>query len=649
MLHYRILGKLGQGGMGDVYLAEDIALGRKVALKFLREDLQADKAARKRFVGEARSAAALDHPYICHVYEAGEADGKPYIAMEYVEGRTLRDLLIRTTPTLDDALRIAIEVAEALEHSHEKGLLHRDLKPANIMLAPRGHAKVMDFGLAKRLCVEKEGEEASTISALTEQGCPVGTLAYMSPEQIRGQELDARSDIFSFGAVLYEMLAGIHPFKRESGMETLGAIQRDDPPPLARFVPKASDLLLHAVIKMLAKNPEHRYQSMHEVGTDLKEILRGSVASPQSRFAISRPIRLLRPAWLAAALLLLVFPIAALSWWIMEAYFKSPAKALAFQERDWILITDFTNTTGDAVFDASLDTAMAISIQQSKYVNVFPRSRVQQVLNRMRRENVQKIEETLGKEIAVREGIKGLLVCAIGKIGLEYMLTAQLLDPKSSAAVYSNSVRATSKEQVLDALEKLANDIREQLGESLGNITSQSLPLPQATTSSLEALKAFAGSYRASGIETRKLLLQAVELDPDFALAHANLGMQYYMGGEPESGEEHFKKAVGLMDRLTLKEKLWIRAIVADWRGEREQGIENYKTYLAQYPDDSLGWFRLGYTCLITGKHASAVEAFDRVLKLDPRESAAFINIASAYNGMDKRKDGSPTMKKRSR
>jgi serine/threonine protein kinase/tetratricopeptide (TPR) repeat protein len=626
--------------MGEVYLAEDTDLGRKVALKFLSEELEADEAARKRFVREARSAAALDHPYICQVHEAGEEDGKPYIAMEYVEGKTLKDMLVSTPPSPEETIRIAIEVAEALELAHEKGLVHRDLKPANIMLARKGHAKVMDFGLAKRFSTEEEAGEAITTTAITEQGAPVGTVAYMSPEQIKGLKIDARSDIFSFGTVLYEMLAGIHPFKRNASTETLGAILSDDPPPLARYVPKATELLLHSVGKMLAKDPDQRYQSMHEIRTDLQEILQGSTAAVQTGSGVKPPfLRLLRPAWLAAAMLLLAFSVAGLSWWLMETYFKSPAAALAFEERDWILITDFDNTTGETVFDGSLDTAMAVSIQQSRYVNVFPRNRVQQVLARMRRENVKKIDEGLGKEIAVREGIRGLLVCGIGKIGDEYLLTAQLVDPRSSATVYSQAARAAGKHEVLEALEKLANDIRGQLGESLSNIASKNIPLPQATTSSLEALKAFAQSTRTSGMEGRRLLMQAVELDPDFAMAHANLGVQFYTNGESEKGEAHFKKAVGLMDRLTMREKLWIRAVVADWRGEREQGIETYKAYLAQYPDDNMAWFRLGYTCLITSRPAEAVEAFQRVLNLDARESSAFLNIATAYNTMNKDED----------
>ncbi|MFZ0430374.1 MAG: tetratricopeptide repeat protein, partial [Acidobacteriota bacterium] len=282
---------------------------------------------------------------------------------------------------------------------------------------------------------------------------------------------------------------------------------------------------------------------------------------------------------------------------------------------------------------------MTVSIQQSRYVNVFPRNRIRQVLTRMRREDVGKIDESLGKEIAVREGIRGLLVCGIGRIGEEYLLTAQLVDPRTSSTVYSGAARASGKDEVLGALEKLANDVRGQLGESLGSIVSENLPLPQATTSSLEALKAFAQSSRAHGTESKSLLLQAVELDPDFALAHVNLGMLYYSGGEAVQGEEHFKKAVSLMDRLTIREKLWIRAIVADWRGDREQGIEKYRTYLAQYPDDTYAWFRLGYSYLITSRSDEAIEAFQRVLTLDPRESAAVLNIATAYNAMNRNEE----------
>ena len=272
--HYKILRKLGQGGMGEVYLADDIRLERKVAVKVLPDELQLDEMARKRFLREAKAAAALDHPYICHIHEVGETDGKLFIVMEYVEGQTFKEKISRGPLPLNKALQAAVEIAEALERAHEKGIIHRDLKPANIMVAAGGHLKVMDFGLAKQL-VRPEGMDTQekTLTALSKEGTTIGTLAYMSPEQVRAMPTDARSDIFSFGIMLYEMLTGIHPFKKETGLETVSAILSETPLPLGRHMPQIPELLQHVVGKMLAKEPDHRYQSMHEISTDVKQIL----------------------------------------------------------------------------------------------------------------------------------------------------------------------------------------------------------------------------------------------------------------------------------------------------------------------------------------------------------------------------------------
>jgi len=273
--HYKVLEKIGEGGMGVVYLAQDTTLDRKVALKFLTEEMQQDSTARKRFLREAKSAAALDHPYICHIHEVGEVEGKSFISMEYVQGETLKDKLSKGPLPLNDALEKATEIAEALEEAHKQGIVHRDLKPSNIMLTPQGHVKVMDFGLAKQV-TPVEGEEQEITTALTKQGSTLGTVPYMSPEQVRGQEVDTRSDIFSFGVVLYEMLSGLNPFKKGSAMDTATAILSETPAPLTRYTNDIPVLLQHTVRKMLAKEPDRRYQLIHDVRTDLGELLEES-------------------------------------------------------------------------------------------------------------------------------------------------------------------------------------------------------------------------------------------------------------------------------------------------------------------------------------------------------------------------------------
>lgn len=631
--HYKILRMLGRGGMGEVYLAEDTSLGRNVAIKGLPEEMKQDLLARKRLMREAKAAAVLDHPYICHIHEVGEADDQPFIVMEYIEGQTLKERIKRGPLPLDEALQTAGEVAEALQEAHEKGVIHRDLKPANIMLTKQGHAKVMDFGIAARLpSSEKALTQEETLTMLTEAGTAVGTLAYMSPEQLRGQSGDQRSDIFSFGLVLYEMLTGCHPFRKDAGMTTVSAILTETPPPLVQHTRQAPEFLQRMIDKALAKNPAERYPSMKELCADLKKL-------SADLHSGARPMRFLRALWMRVTALVFGFAALALAWLVIGHYFRSPAAALSFQERDWILITDFENLTGEQVFDGTLETALTVSIQQSQYVNVFPRSRVWETLKRMRKENVTKLDENLAKDVALREGIKGLLACNISKIGEDYLLAVRVIDPATQAMVYSQSTRASGKENILGSLDKLSETIRQKLGESLAQISRQRVPLLQATTSSLEALKSLTEARRIGGSTGIELLKQAIDLDPDFALAHADLGVQYYINNNRGQGEWHFKKALSLLDRLTAREKLWIRAAVEDWRGNRDQGIENYKAYLAQYPDDSLGWFRLGYAYQITDRPSLGVEAFRRVIEIDSSSAAASVNLASCYSLMGRNEE----------
>ena len=629
---YTILGELGQGGMGKVYLAEDTSLDRKVALKFLPEATCRDPAMRARFLREAKAAAALNHPYICSIHEVGEVEGQLFFAMEYVEGKTLRDRIQRGPLTPGQAVPVAAEIAEALQTAHEKGLIHRDIKPANIMLTPEGHAKVMDFGLAKHFAgTGADATAGCPPVTVTGEGLTPGTPAYMSPEQLKGMDLGPRSDIFSFGIVLYEMLSGRHPFKRETGMTTVSAILSEEPEPISGVIEGVPERLQRVVGRMLAKDPRERYGSMADVRADLMRTgtgTQGVKAKPQ--------LKLLRIAFTAV---ILAGAVLGAAWLAKELFFRTPAKALAFQERDWILVTDFENATGEPVFDAGLETALTISLQQSQYVNVFPPGRVRETLRRMRRTDVKRIDEAVGREIALREGIKGLLVCGIGKIGSGYLLTAKIVDPEKQTTVFSDSARSKGQDDILAGLDDLAKKVRHGLGESLARITEQRLTLYRATTSSLEALQCYSRAITASDDTVVRLLDQALELDPDFALAHVDLGVKYYIGGNRVKGEEHFGKALGLIDRLTAREKLWIHAVVEDWRGNRELGIQNYKIYLAQYPDDSVAWFRLGYAYMVSNRYELGAEAFRRVTEIDRYSANAYVNLATCYNSLNKREE----------
>ena len=604
---YRTLSPIGEGGMGSVHLAEDLELGRKVALKSLSPAFTGDVVAGERLLREAAAAAHLDHPFICKVYEVGESDGQPFIAMEYVEGRTLADRLRAGPVPLPEAIRLAGEMAEALECAQSHGVVHRDVKPSNVMLAKDGHVKVMDFGIAKRLA---PGDEDAT-AALTATVGLRGTLPYMSPEQLRGEPVDSRSDIFSFGLVVYEMLTGQRPFARDSAIATAAATLTEPVPPIGAHLRGPPPLLGHLLDRLLAKDPEERFQTFRDVRSELASLK--AAGKKPDRSTIARALRRRLVGASGAAVLAL-----------LAAFLLWPDRpALAFAERDWILIADVENLTGDPVFDRSLATALDVGIAQSLYVNVFPESRVRDALARMQRPADARVDEAVASEIAVREGVKGVLACSVAQIGAVYQLTARLLDPASRAVVWSESVRAEDKDDVLPALDELATRVRRGLGESLRTLSRQHLPLPQATTASLDALKLYADADSTPDKGTRiRLLEEAVALDPDFAMAHAKLGLVYYQESDRAKrleGEAHMTKALGLLDRLSFKERLLVTALAEDARGNRDAAVVAYNAYLRAYPDDSEIWFRLGWTYMAgLGQYEQGAEAFRRVIAIYP-------------------------------
>ena len=355
--HYRMLRRIGAGGMGEVYLAQDLRLDRQVAVKILPAADLVDERARKRLLREALAAASLDHPFICKIFEAGEDGGQPFIAMEYVDGTTLKDRLARDRMPLRTAIRLACEVAEALDAAHRKGIVHRDLKPANVMVAADGHVKVMDFGVATRVAPD----DAGTVSALTLRGQTTGTLAYMSPEQLRGEPVDARSDVFAFGVLLYEMLTGTHPFLRPTQPATAAAILNDTPPPLSGYLDDPPPLLDHILTRLLAKSPDERHPSLRETQLEL-----GAVLDPSTSHQVT-PVRSgRRRAWLAAAAAVVILAGAGFVSWRGLDFIGVSEPALAFKERDWILIADVENMTQDPVFDRSLRVALEVGIAQSQ-------------------------------------------------------------------------------------------------------------------------------------------------------------------------------------------------------------------------------------------------------------------------------------------
>jgi len=624
--HYKITEKLGEGGMGVVYKAEDTKLKRTVALKFLPSELTCDPGAKQRFIHEAQAAAVLDHPNICTVYEIEEAEGQTFIAMTYIEGQSLKDKIEsgpvgangRSPLPIDEALDIAIQVAEGLQEAHEKGIVHRDIKSANIMVTIKGQTKIMDFGLAKLAGQTK----------LTKTGATLGTVAYMSPEQARGEEVDQRTDIWSLGVVLYEMVTGKLPFKSEYDQAVVYSILNEEPESITGFRMGVPTQLEQIALKMLAKNPEGRYQHADELLSDLRRV-KEMVAMKPGRH-IPAEIKPRRRPWLASRrlwmILIVLFGLAG------GALLFYPSKTIPFSERDWILITDFENLTEEDIFDKSLNTALTVSIEQSMYINVFPRRRIEETLKYMEKKEVKRIDEVIGREIAEREGIKILLLPGISRVGEAYALTGIIQEPTSGSYLKTEIVQAQSKEKILNALDELTKKIRRDLGEARSAISQQSKPLAKVTTSSLEALKQFSlgqENQRQGKLADAKLYYEnALQIDTTFTIALAAVGMLEYEYSDREKGKEYLSRAIRQLDDLTERESSGIRAAYAiAVENDLEKAIGIYKTFIGDYPDLSTVHNNLGRVYYFLGRYEEAVTEYKEALRTEP-------TLMIAYNGL---------------
>jgi len=526
--HYRILEKLGAGGMGVVYLAEDMKLGRKVAIKVLSHEFTTNKDRLHRFEQEASAASNLNHPNILTIHEVGIDDGRHYIATEFIDGVTLRRKIAASKLETPEILDIAVQVASALEEAHSAGIVHRDIKPDNIMVRRNGYVKVLDFGLAKLTeTIDRspsDGEASTRVMVHTDAGVVMGTSQYMSPEQARGKPVDARSDIWSLGVVIYEMVAGRMPFEGETSTDVIVAITQKDPPPLARFAPEVPPELDWIVMKALRKDRDERYQTIKELITDLRrlkqrldfetELERSAAPVSFTRSKISdltaaptTPARAVQTAEktvthvssaeyivtgikthkIAAAIVALVLIVASAS-----AFYFYKRNSHPLTERDTVLLTDFVNTTGEQVFDGTLKQALAVHLGQTPFLNLFPDDRVRETLRFMGRSPDDRITRDVGREICERQGIKAMLTGSIASLGSHYVITLEALNPRSGDPIAREQIEAESKEKVLSALGTAASNLRQKLGESLSSIKQYDVNIEQATTSSLDALKAYA-------------------------------------------------------------------------------------------------------------------------------------------------------------
>ena len=664
--HYKILEKIGEGGMGEVFLAEDTKLKRQVCLKFLSTDLTRDESRKQRFIQEARAAAAIQHPHIASVHDIDEIEGRTFIAMEYIPGGSLRAAIEAKKLSLRRVLELGFQIADGLAKAHEKGVVHRDIKPENVLVSEDGYAKIIDFGLAKLVEPVMDEHSAETETRLkTKEGMVMGTVAYMSPEQARGETVDARSDIFSFGALLYEMLSGESPFRRRSAVESLSAVLKESPPPVTISGMETPSELQRILRKAMAKEPSERYQGMRDLALDLKE-LREEIGSTVSRPAVAVTQDRGRPRWLWAAVGATLAALVALGLY-MAGRGPDEEAGIGATGRPSIAVMYFEDHTGAEEIrwlSTGLPNMLLTGLAQTPGLDVVSSQRIHEILRQIGQENLESIDKSLVADVARRAGAGAVVVGSIYKAGEEIRIDVQLEDVASGRILSAESVRGSD---VFPLVDELTGRIRTSLnlgdrpaGRSIAEVTTPSLEAYQSYSQGLEAIR------NLRFVDAQNLFQRAVELDPSFAMAYFELSKILPNIGESARAEEYKKKVQENLDRLPERERLTVEAQWAHADGDFEKSVEMYEKIVSQYPDEGDAWHDLahiyeahlneqekaldtyerglkavpqygglrngyGYNLLWTGRYPEAIRQFETYADLSPGEPNPHDSLAEAY------------------
>jgi len=628
---YEVKSLLGAGGMGEVYRALDLRLGRDVAIKVLPSFVFSDPNRQRRFEQEARAAAALNHPNILAVYQMGTYEGAPYLVSELLEGETLREPIKRGPVAVPKAIDYGAQIARGLAAAHEKGIVHRDLKPENLFVTKDGRVKILDFGLAK-LTQPRSGSDASLTATggETEPGVIMGTVGYMAPEQVRGQTTDHRTDIFAFGAMLYEMLAGKRAFQKPTSPETMTAILNEDPPGISQITTNVPPALQRVVHRCLEKNREQRFQSASDLGfaldalSDEVRYQRAPGMLPESAELKTDSGREAASAAGSGRLWKISIPVLLAALVVAGTiYYRWRQQRTRLTESDTIVLSDFANSTGDAIFDDTLKTALSISLRQSPFLNVVSDGKAAGLLRQMAVPAGTQITPELAQKLCQRAGSKAYIAGAIGSLGNEYVLALRANNCQSGATLAQEQVTATSKEKVLNALGEAASKLRGELGESLVTVQRFDVPLANATTSSLEALQAYAQGRMGHGAKSVAAALlhdqRAIELDPNFAMGYIAVGVDYSNLGELERANEYITKAFQLRDHASEREKLAITArYYSDVTGELDKGAQTFQQEIDGYPREDAAYVNLGIVYAEQGQYDKAAEITRQAIRTLP-------------------------------